>query len=201
MSRESKLVELRSKTDRGLLILVRRELDRGMALANVATGKGSPLYSKAESTYSSVKLLLPKLGAISPDERRELEVELKDLRATLDGLPRDYTGAWLEHDSAFESSLVSSCLEKQNVVAFRIMEHRPLTFRANELIFADSSYRSLEIRNLKEQDGLIGGRVWLRTLLFQTDEVGACVELGVMARFFIRYVETKRSPVELLGTF
>jgi hypothetical protein len=89
MSRESKLVELRSKTDRDLLILVRRELDRGVALANVATAKDSPLYAKAESTYSSVKLLLPKIGAVSQDERRELEVELKDLRATLDGLPRD----------------------------------------------------------------------------------------------------------------
>ena len=68
MSRESKLVELRSKTDRDLLILVRRELDRGMALASVATGKGSPLYVKAESAYSMVKLLLPKIGAFGSEE-------------------------------------------------------------------------------------------------------------------------------------
>jgi hypothetical protein len=48
--------------------------------------------------------------------------------------------------------VVPSCLEKQNVVAFRITEHGPLSFRAKESIFADSGYRSLKIRNLKKQN-------------------------------------------------
>jgi hypothetical protein len=81
MSRETRLVELRTKTDRDLLILVQRELDRGLALVDVAVTKRSPLYAHA---YETVKALLPKLSGLGKDERNDLELRHKELRTALD---------------------------------------------------------------------------------------------------------------------
>ena len=89
MSREAKLVELRSKTDQDLLILIRRELDRGLTLGDVATTRGSPLQAQAEKAYETVRTWLPIITGLSRDERRGLEGKLKELRAALDRLPSE----------------------------------------------------------------------------------------------------------------
>jgi hypothetical protein len=85
MSCESKLVELRRKTDRDLLILARRELDRGLTLADVAATKESPLHAQAEKAYRKVKALLPRISGLDRDQYREFESKLKELREVLDG--------------------------------------------------------------------------------------------------------------------
>ena len=87
MTSQAKLMELRRKTDRDLLILVHRELERGLALADVATTKRSPLYGQAERAYTTVKALMPRIAGWTESERRELEGTLRELRAALDQLP------------------------------------------------------------------------------------------------------------------
>ena len=87
MPRDAKLLELRRKTDRDLLILVERELHRGLTLAELAASKQSPLHARAETAYATVSLLLPKIENLSQDERRRLEGMIKDLRLGLDGVP------------------------------------------------------------------------------------------------------------------
>jgi hypothetical protein len=51
MFREAKLVELRRKTDRELVFLLRKELARGLRLAEAAGTKESELYVQAERAY------------------------------------------------------------------------------------------------------------------------------------------------------
>lgn len=87
MGNTSKLAELRAKTDRELLLVIRVELERGLALANVAATKGSALYARAERTYTRVKSLLPTAYGVSREERGRLEAQLRELRVTLDGVP------------------------------------------------------------------------------------------------------------------
>jgi hypothetical protein len=87
MTRQAKLVELRRKTDRDLLILAHRELERGLALADVATTKQSPLYGLAETAYRTLKTLMPGIDGLTESERSELELNLKQLRAALDRIP------------------------------------------------------------------------------------------------------------------
>ncbi len=84
MSIETKLVQLRKKTDRDLLILVRRELERSLALADVAATKQSPLYARAERGYEMVKTLLPRIADLTQMENRELRAKVKELQAALD---------------------------------------------------------------------------------------------------------------------
>ncbi len=87
MSNETKLAELRSKTDRELLVLIRRELERGIALANVAAGSGSPFHGQAEQTYRKVCLLLLKSPEMNRGERARIEATLRELRSLLDDAP------------------------------------------------------------------------------------------------------------------
>ena len=87
--REAKLVQLRNKTDRDLLILVRRELDRGLTLASVAASKQSPLYVQAEKVHNTATTLLPRIGGLTEIELRELSLKMKEVRAALDQLPSE----------------------------------------------------------------------------------------------------------------
>ncbi len=89
MPREAKLAVLRAKTDHNLVTLIQRETERALALANVAASKGSPLYAQAEKAYETVKSLLPKIAALSRDERIAMEVKLKELETALDRLPAE----------------------------------------------------------------------------------------------------------------
>src|SRR5262245_29279112 len=83
----SKLVELRDKTDRELLFLVEREVNRALAMANVATTRDSPLYIEAARAYENVTKLLPTISDRSPDRRALLETTLKELHIALDSAP------------------------------------------------------------------------------------------------------------------
>jgi len=87
MSNEAKLAELRSRTDHDLLILVQRELDRGMALADVATSKSSPLFAQVEKAYDTVKTLLPMISDLGQGDRLRMEGKLKEVRLGLDQVP------------------------------------------------------------------------------------------------------------------
>ena len=88
MSKEAKLAKLRAKTDRELSILIRKELDRGLALANVAAAKGSPFHAQAEGAFDRAIALLPAIPNLRPSDRSKLEAALNELRATLDALPQ-----------------------------------------------------------------------------------------------------------------
>lgn len=87
MSKEAKLATLRAKTDREVLVLIRKELDRGLALANVAAAKGSPSHAHAEEAFDMAKALLPTIPNLRQRDRLKLEVLLKALRTTLDARP------------------------------------------------------------------------------------------------------------------
>ena len=84
MSKTAKLAALRGKTDHDLLILIEREVDRGIALANVASAKSSPMYRQAEAAYAKVKTLLPKTTDLGGPESRRANARLRELRLALD---------------------------------------------------------------------------------------------------------------------
>ena len=79
MSREVKLFELRRKTDQGLVFLTRKEIDRGLRLAEAAVTPKSKLF---EQLMSESWLLL--ISELDRDERRELELRLKELNSVLE---------------------------------------------------------------------------------------------------------------------
>lgn len=79
-----KLAVLRARTDRDVLILVQRELDRGFALVSVANVGASPLFVQAEKAYARAQSLLPRIAGLSAAERSALEARLEDLGSRLD---------------------------------------------------------------------------------------------------------------------
>jgi hypothetical protein len=89
----SKLEELRAKTDRELLMLVSRELERGLALARVAAGQGSAMHLQAEAALAEVRILLPKLAGLNGEMREKLESKVRELRRELDAAP--LTTSWI----------------------------------------------------------------------------------------------------------
>jgi hypothetical protein len=91
MSNDTKLAQLRARTDRDLLLCVRRELDRGLTLAHVAATKRSPFYDQAQKACVLAVRLLPKIGGLTAGARRELEATLKDLQVALELLPSGET--------------------------------------------------------------------------------------------------------------
>jgi hypothetical protein len=86
MSRETRLFELRRKTDRGLVFLVRKEMDRGLRLAETAVTPKSKLYVQAERAYLMSESWLLLISDLNRDERRELEFRLKELKSVLERL-------------------------------------------------------------------------------------------------------------------
>jgi len=87
LSRKAKLVELRARTDRDLVILMQRQLDRGLTLADVATAKGSPLYIQAGKAYETAKAIWHRISGLSQGDRLRIEFRLKELRSRLDQVP------------------------------------------------------------------------------------------------------------------
>jgi hypothetical protein len=76
MDRNCKLAELRAKTDRQLVILIRSTLDEGLR------SRG-----EAARAYSEVRALLPAVRDVTEAERRRLEAMLARLRGLLDERP------------------------------------------------------------------------------------------------------------------
>ncbi len=79
-----KLAELRSRTDRDLLRILNADLERSLALANVASGRHSVFRRQAEATYTRAKALVPELSGLSASEQAEIESKLKELGMALD---------------------------------------------------------------------------------------------------------------------
>jgi hypothetical protein len=76
MDRKCKLAELRAKTDRQLVILMRSRLDGGLRSR-----------AEAERAYSEVRALLATVRDASEAERRLLESKLARLRELLHARP------------------------------------------------------------------------------------------------------------------
>lgn len=76
MSRQAKLAELRARTDRQLVTLMRSRLDDGLRSR-----------AEAERAYSEVLVLLPTVRDVTEAERRGLESKLTRLREILDERP------------------------------------------------------------------------------------------------------------------
>ena len=82
-----KLAELRARTDRDLVRILNSELERSLALANVAATRHSLFRSQAERMRSVAERLLPRLSDITAGERAELDRKLKELAMALDLVP------------------------------------------------------------------------------------------------------------------
>lgn len=86
-SNTQKLRVIRSRTDHDLLILVQRELDRGLALVPMTTNRNSPLFAQAEKAYVTSVVLLSRISGLEPGDRLRVEGNLKELRSRLDRAP------------------------------------------------------------------------------------------------------------------
>lgn len=67
--------------------VVTTELDRGIAMANVAATLESVFYEQAEEVYTQVRTLLPKIKGLSPSDQTVLETRMTDLRMALQLVP------------------------------------------------------------------------------------------------------------------
>ena len=87
MLNDAKLEELRTRTDRDLLILIQRELDRALTLADVAANKSSAFHEEAGKAYRRVVTLFLKTPDMGQQDRVRIEARLKELRLLLDNTP------------------------------------------------------------------------------------------------------------------
>jgi hypothetical protein len=67
--------------------MVNTELDRGIAMANVAATSQSVFYARAEEVYVQVKTLLPKISGLTWDDDIALRTRVADLRMALELVP------------------------------------------------------------------------------------------------------------------
>ena len=82
--RTRKLVSIRHRTDHDLIVLVSRELDRGLALVDVAATRTSPLFAQAEKAFDTARAILPRISDLSEGDRLRLESSVKELRSRID---------------------------------------------------------------------------------------------------------------------
>ena len=84
MDRKCKLAELRDKTDRQLIILIRSRLDDGIRSVRACAEETC---EEAERAYSEALALLPTVRDATEVERRPLESKLARLRDLLHACP------------------------------------------------------------------------------------------------------------------
>ena len=101
MPHDAKLAELPARTDRELLVLIQRELDRALPLADVAVNRESAFYGDAETGYRKVLTLLPEAPDMRRGERARIEATMKELRLKLDQIPAG--GRAQRHSASFAS--------------------------------------------------------------------------------------------------
>jgi hypothetical protein len=75
---ESKLQELRRKTDRQLVSLISNKLDRGLDFVRIPEAE-----ERAAEAYDEARAWMPLLHDSAPLDRRRLEAKLSQLRAAL----------------------------------------------------------------------------------------------------------------------
>jgi len=89
----TKLVELRSKTDRQLVRFIHSRLDAGLYYVRLAADpdsdvhwtSGEAYHTSAAKAYAEVRGLMPWVGEMTKAERRRLESKWEDLRELLEG--------------------------------------------------------------------------------------------------------------------
>jgi len=82
-----KLAELRARTDRDLVRILNADLERSLALANVAATRHSVFTAQAAAMYSRARKLLPELSGATAQEIAALEAMLKQVAMALDLVP------------------------------------------------------------------------------------------------------------------
>jgi len=85
--RTRKLVALRNRTDHDLLLLVEREIERGLALAAVAGARSWQTHVQAARSYQTAKSLLPRICGLNENDQARMEGRLQQLRSLLDRGP------------------------------------------------------------------------------------------------------------------
>lgn len=83
----SRLAHLREKTNRDLVRILEAEIERGLALGNVAASRRSTFYSEAEAVYAANTALLGRITGLDSAQAAKLERKLKELRMALDLVP------------------------------------------------------------------------------------------------------------------
>src|SRR6516164_8425873 len=87
--------------------------------------------------------------------------------------------------------------DQQDIVAFRVVQHRPAGRTMNESLGPNGGNRCLKISALKEQDGFVAGRIRFQPLPFQADAGWAAVEFCVTAAFLVRDLEAEYRLIKL----
>ena len=64
--------------------MIATELDRGIAMANVAATSQSVFFTEAEKVYGQVTTLLPKISGLTRADQTVLSTKVKDLQMALD---------------------------------------------------------------------------------------------------------------------
>src|SRR5215475_8365948 len=82
-----KLRILRSRTDHDLIMLVRREIERGLMLVDSPIVRNSPRFVQAQRAISTAASLLPRISALTPDERVQMDAQIRQIRSRLDEVP------------------------------------------------------------------------------------------------------------------
>src|SRR5215472_8451786 len=96
-SEVSKLEELRAKTDRDLLVLIARQVERGLLLLHLAASPGSATYREAVAACAEAEMLLPRLDAVERQARQRLECKVRQLRRELESAAAQPT-SWIPAD-------------------------------------------------------------------------------------------------------
>ncbi len=86
-SNTQRLRVIRSRTDHDLLILIQRELDRGLTLVKVTATRNSPTFAQAQKAHETVMSLLPKISGLDDCDRQRIEDKVKELQSRLDRVP------------------------------------------------------------------------------------------------------------------
>ncbi len=86
-SNTQKLRVLRARTDHDLLVVVRLEIDRGLALVDAATTRYSPVFTQAEKALSTATMLLPRITGLSAVDRLRIEAKAAELGSRLAQVP------------------------------------------------------------------------------------------------------------------
>ncbi len=85
--RTQKLIRLRARTDSDLLVLVDKELERGLSLVDAATTRNSPLFAQAQKAFATATAMLPRISGLSAEDRRRIEAKVEELRSRMERAP------------------------------------------------------------------------------------------------------------------
>ena len=92
-SNVQKLRALRARTDHELLLLLRRELDRALALVDTATTRDSPSFTQAAQMFTAARVLVGTISAFMNGDRLRIERKLNALLSRLEEVPA-YRTVW-----------------------------------------------------------------------------------------------------------